>query len=439
MRITTRIFPLIAALILLGMNACSLAEDVTPPPDYQPPTAVPSESPIQTEIAAPVQSSRPTLALEATPSAAENSTNPKGSVTGSVSNGSGGALPPGLTATLHGYDAMTESHTQSAPVNDDGSYVFKDVDMPSGRVFLVTVDYQGSTYSSDITQLQQDSLNLTIPVSIYDSTSDTSGISVDRLHLFFDFSVPDTLQVITLYVVSNTGNKTVVPAESGEAVLKFRLPSGAQDLQFQSGALGDRYVHTADGFGDTQPIPPGVDQHQVLYAYSLPYTGSINLDIPVSQAVKSAVILIPSSGVKLQSSQLQDSGSQSVQGASYRVFSADGLAAEDQIHLTLSGMPKPETGSSLVTGGSTPGLLVGLGAFALAVLGAFYWMWRQRAGRIRAIMTPETPGQAVTETQEELLDAIITLDDLHKAGKLPDAAYQEHRAELKERLKALTR
>jgi hypothetical protein len=35
------------------------------------------------------------------------------------------------------------------------------------------------------------------------------------------------------------------------------------------------------------------------------------------------------------------------------------------------------------------------------------------------------------------MDAIIAIDDLHRAGKLPDPAYQARRAELKERLRQL--
>ena len=39
------------------------------------------------------------------------------------------------------------------------------------------------------------------------------------------------------------------------------------------------------------------------------------------------------------------------------------------------------------------------------------------------------------EDPESLMDAIIALDDLHRAGKLSDEAYQQRRNELKEALK----
>jgi len=38
---------------------------------------------------------------------------------------------------------------------------------------------------------------------------------------------------------------------------------------------------------------------------------------------------------------------------------------------------------------------------------------------------------------DSIMDAIIALDDLHRAGKIADEAYETRRAELKARLKEL--
>jgi hypothetical protein len=39
------------------------------------------------------------------------------------------------------------------------------------------------------------------------------------------------------------------------------------------------------------------------------------------------------------------------------------------------------------------------------------------------------------KTPEEIIDAIVALDDLHRTGKLTDAVYKERRLQLKNRLK----
>ena len=43
----------------------------------------------------------------------------------------------------------------------------------------------------------------------------------------------------------------------------------------------------------------------------------------------------------------------------------------------------------------------------------------------------------VFESPEDVMDAIIALDDLHRAKKISDEAYHERRAELKEVLKEM--
>jgi hypothetical protein len=42
------------------------------------------------------------------------------------------------------------------------------------------------------------------------------------------------------------------------------------------------------------------------------------------------------------------------------------------------------------------------------------------------------------EDPDSIVDAIIALDDLYAAGELPEEAYQQRRAELKERLRIVT-
>ncbi len=42
------------------------------------------------------------------------------------------------------------------------------------------------------------------------------------------------------------------------------------------------------------------------------------------------------------------------------------------------------------------------------------------------------------ESTDEVLDAILALDDLRRAGKLPDEAYHKRRNELKDALRKLS-
>ena len=47
----------------------------------------------------------------------------------------------------------------------------------------------------------------------------------------------------------------------------------------------------------------------------------------------------------------------------------------------------------------------------------------------------EAASEPLSENSETLMEAILALDDLYKAGQLPEEAYRTRRAELKNRLR----
>ena len=48
-------------------------------------------------------------------------------------------------------------------------------------------------------------------------------------------------------------------------------------------------------------------------------------------------------------------------------------------------------------------------------------------------------GDAFGEDRDSIMDAILVLDDQHRAGEIPQEAYEKRRAELKGRLEKLIR
>ena len=219
----------------------------------------------------------------------------------------------------------------------------------------------------------------------------------------------------------------------------FSLPDGATKLEFQDGALGGRYIKTADGFGDTVSIPPGFGSYELLFAFEMPYDRNLELAHPVTMPVDAIVILAPEGDIKIKSDILQDSGVSDVQGTQYRTYSGGGLAAGDELRLTLTG--KPSIGAPSLTTSSNTSLLVGLSVFGLALIMAGVWLYRRTrlngADSLDAEQALDSSDSADFETSDSLMDAIIALDDLYQAGQLPDEAYQQRRDELKRRLKEL--
>jgi hypothetical protein len=341
--------------------------------------------------------------------------------------------------TLHGYDGMQETYTKTTLLKADGTYRFDDVAMVSGRVFVTSVDFNHATFNSDVAHSQNSNTPINLPIAIYDSTTDTSTLSVDRMHVFFDFSTPQVVQVVELFVISNSGQKTVV-APTGKPVLTFDLPDGATNLQFQDGSLGSRYVQTPKGFGDTAGIAPGSGQHQVLYAYDIPYTGKLDLKLPIPLPVTAAIVMSPDPGVKVQSNQLQDSGQQNVQGMSFHAFSSGSLPAGQTLNVNLSGQAGQASSASaggLIPGASNVELVIGIGTLGLAlVIAGILILRRSRMNAVPAGGPSLPAGNGPdSEDTDTLVDAIIALDEKFRAGEIPESAYKLRRSELKARLR----
>jgi mono/diheme cytochrome c family protein len=341
------------------------------------------------------------------------------------------SLPPDLAVNLLGFDSnLNQVSSASTPVQPDGTFQFTNVPMPSGISFMASVDFNNVMFNSS-PSAGSAGTNLDLSITIYDTSTDASALAVDRLHVFFDFSTPSVVQVIELYIISNPTNKAIV-AKDGQAVIYFDLPKDATNLQFQDGVLGQRYIQTATGFGDTQAILPGSGQYQELFAFYVPYPGKTDLSLPITMPISAAVVMLPVGGVNLNSSQLIDSGQQSVQGQTFHIFTTSNMAGKTNLSMTISGLPS----AAASTGTSNPfsSLLIGGGVFllSLVVAGTFFYRARRRSNlAVKEEDEPEAPEEDV----DSLMDAIAALDDLHKAGKLPTAAYHQRRAEMKERLK----
>jgi mono/diheme cytochrome c family protein len=385
------------------------------------------------DLEEPVASAEPEV-VEEPEQAVEAGT---GIVNGKIINGSGGELPTELLITLHGFEGMEIVYSDTTTPQADGSYSFENVEMVPGHTYLVTVDHGQATYISPMASADEQTSALSLDVTIFDTTTDVSQLSVERLHIFFEFNQEDLVQVVQLFIFSNKGNQTIVPLQEGGPIVDFPLPEGAMNLQFQDGVLGERYLQTPTGFADTIAIRPGMGEYQVLFAYELPYERNLDLVQPLSLPVEAVIVMLPEGGVKVRSEMLKDDGTRAVEGGTYRLYSGSKLAAGSSLELTLSGSSGP--GFSLASD-STTSLMIGLGSFGLVMIVAGVWLFlrnQKQAGDLEDELD-EVGEEYAEEDAESLIDAIIALDDLYSAGELPEDAYRKRRAELKARLKDIS-
>jgi hypothetical protein len=141
--------------------------------------------------------------------------------------------------------------------------------------------------------------------------------------------------------------------------------------------------------------------------------------------------MAPASGFKVSSDQLKEAGTQDFEGIAYNMFTSSNLFAGDTLELTFSGRPKND--NLLITPGedSNLNLVIGLVGLGLAFIITGVFLWQRNRINDDVIYDDDFVG----DTPEEIMDSIIALDDQYKIGGLPEGAYRQRRAELKEQLK----
>ena len=365
-----------------------------------------------------------------------------GTVSVQLLNGSGADAPSDATVILYGFDNMQNTYSETLSTGVNGVYTFTNVLMPEGRVFMAGTDYASGTYGSDIVTVDPATPDLKLQITVFETTTDASVLTTDRVHIFFDFTDPQNPQVIEVFIISNPTKQAVISATEGGPVVTFPLPPGYINLQFQDGALGDRYVEVPQGFADTMTVKPGVGEYQVIFAFQLPYDRKLDFSQTMFLPTSAQVVMVPDNGIKLVSNNLQDGGTRDFQGTSYHTYNGDTLPAGSSLEFTLSGKPSQSSVPTVSTG-TGQNLAIGLGIFGLALVIAGVWLFRQsriKAARQRSVEgmepgTEESEPDTLPEDEETLMDAIIALDDQFHAGNLPEEAYLERRAELKEKLR----
>jgi mono/diheme cytochrome c family protein len=408
------------------------------------PTVVPSTQ-------TPVAAAAGTPSAEGTPvgteqASAANEAPGFGSVSGTVENKTGPSLPPDLAITLHGYDhaaganvGATEVLTRNGAADPNGKYTFENVELTEGRIFIVDATYSGVTLQSEYGVVEKGQTSLTMPnLTLYSITEDTSRLVVDQIHLFFQASNDNTTyDVLALYNLRNTGDAMVaVKMGANQQEIPFlKFPKGAQALGYEATQDSAPLISLSSGFA----MKPTETPYGIVAYSSVPREKVTALTQEFVLPVTALRVFVPD-GVELKGGNLTSETSQEIQGTVYQSYVTSNIAAGSTLTLELSGTPKATASTNTTATSKNNTLLIGAGALGVLLLLGGVWMyWRDR--RQPKDTDEETEEDEEDEEEfdssEEALDAILALDDLHRAKKISDEAYQKRRAELKETLKGM--
>ena len=357
-------------------------------------------------------------------------------VKGQIDNRTGADLPAGLKITLRGFDhgadpnaGPTEFLNVQGEVNPDGSYAFE-AELVESQIYLTEVEIGGMSYQSEFAVVPAGASELVLePIVVYPTTEDLSVLKVEELQVFFDLASEEA-QIFAVYFVTNTSEKTVlVPMSDGQNIPFISFPEGATGLGFETTDNSAPFVSTANGFA----MPPSEEPYGLIAFASIPKAKEISIKQTALLPINSISLFLPE-GVEAQGTTLTDNGVQNLQGANFHVYNAAAVEKDGALEFTLSGEPTTVTESPDIT--QNQYVLIGVGAFGLTLILAGVWMYlRDRNKNEEDDEEGDDEEDDQFDDTESVMDAIIALDDLHRAGKINDEAYKKRRDELTEALK----
>jgi mono/diheme cytochrome c family protein len=399
--------------------------------------SVQTTEPTPTSEPVAASSDSTTLAVDASPTAT-----PEPALltfSGTVTTGSESALATGLTADLHQYDmnAGAELDTVTANVTPDGKFQFNDIAglVGSQTAYWVTVTYQGVPYSSDFATFDGLTTAFDLPVTVYDSSSDYTLLSITQVDVYFLFDTAGVVQIYELYQIANPGTTTVVFPIPENTIPFIRTPEGAENVQFSPGGTSAPFLSAADGVA----CPPGADLvYEIMTVFTLPYDKRLKLDIPFALPAAKVDVFVED-GIKVKSKVLDEIGPQVFEQINFVQYETTDVPADGNVNLTISG-------STVASGTTTPALdqrlIIGLGIAGLLLVAAGIFLFvreRNRTSDDEDGLDDEEEGEdSLGKDPQAIMDAIIALDDEFKVGEISKEAYEKRREELKERLKELT-
>jgi mono/diheme cytochrome c family protein len=418
-------------------------------PLAQPTTVSATQTPVAADAGTPSAEGTPvgTTQAQAGPQGEATSAVQKGfgTVSGSIENKTGAGLPSDLVITLRGFDHSStdpsagpqEVFSETGVVNADGTYTFENIELTEGLIYLVEAEYSGISLQSEfgIVEAGQSALTLA-PIVLYKITKDTSALAIDQLHMFVQTSGEDKLEVLALYTFRNTGDAIItVELTSQQTEIPFlKFLQGSEGLGYEATQDSAPFISMNNGFA----MAPNETPYGILAYSSITKAKETTITQEFSLPATAVRIFLPD-GMEAQGDTLTAEGSQDVQGTIYQPYIANDLKAGDTLTFTVSGTPKV-TETENTTTSSNNMLLIAAGGLGVGLILVGAWLYYRDRKRTQADdEEDDDEGDEGNEfgSSEEVLDAILALDDLHRAKKITEDAYQKRRAELKEILKGM--
>ncbi len=280
-------------------------------------------------------------------------------------------------------------------------------------------------YNSDRVSFDAGETRKFTEVTVYNATISDEAIKVAMAYTAI-YVEQGSLWLTEYFLFANEADRSYlgskeVPTPGGRETLRFSLPKGATELQFEYGLMEDYIVSSEEGFFDTVPVKPGV--REVVFRYRLYYSsGAYTFSQRVNYPITNFDLFVQGEGIKVASDHLITEKPVNIKGTRFNHFSGRDFAPGDILVVQLSGLRTNDQRAVIWV------------AMALVVL-TFGFVYLLRKKRLQPLTAEGSPDQI----RQSLLVKIAQLDDDFAARKIPEAVYRRLRADKKAQLVELMR
>ena len=357
------------------------------------------------------------------------------------------ATVAGLSVTLQAVDGSIAKDVATATSDNQGRFAFSGLDTSGLTTYAVYTHYEGGVFETSAISFDSGASQQT-SLPVYDTSSSDAGVRVASTTLLF--SPPDQakglLSVGVLMTVENSSNSAYL-ASLGPAnglptnLLRFSLPSGAQDVTLGAGFSGLQVVSVATGFGVAATVPPG--QSAYAFAYKVAYTGtSYPFSFKAEYPSQNVVALLPPA-LSTRSSDFVSKPEVQANGSTYKVLAVGTIASGQTASFSLTSLQLPGENPDidfvqlLLVGIFLLLLLIGLSVLFLrrgALAVALGWVPASALSPARV----RSRRQAARDAERRrLLQALLALEEKRAAGSIGPMTYDRRRFEIREQLAPL--
>ena len=386
-----------------------------------------------------------------------------GRITGQLLDGTKKNAPlAGQQVTLQEAQGANSRDLSTVTSDTHGNYSFANLSTDKTISYAVYKQYQGAQYVSDVVTFANNPTQQ-VNLTVYDATTSTAKIAIlqNTILMHQPDAQKGTISVSEILSFRNLDSHTYVgsfdTSKGKPNTLRFSLPGNARNLTLGTGFDGYHTAQVDLGFATDAALPPGITQFS--FSYQIAYSAA-TYDfryVNVYPTVDLSLLIPPS--LQVDPGFLTNAGITNSGNDSYRLYKAEALLANDEVHASLAGLPTQNSSTSAGTILNTNIIWLIVGVLILLAIIAIIGYLTNLRGRKRAATTRNRGKQATSATnvrtkqsakvhkevvsatpkdrEDALLQELLSLDKAYESGKLSKAAYNERRAKAKARLRSI--